>query len=453
MSSIVKRAHKSSSLTYPEARSRLYSLEHWGVKLGLQNITDFCQHLGRPQDRFLSIHIAGTNGKGSTAAFLDAILRAAGYRVGRYTSPHLRDFRERIHIDGEPVKASWVAHFVGHHWSEITAKRYTYFEVATALAFDSFARAGVDLAVVEVGLGGRFDATNIIDPALCVITRIARDHEHVLGHTPEKIAFEKAGILKTGIPAVIGPMDTRAESTIRQVAEERDTPLWSAVEILEARRSPILADGASLRVPLAGRHQQTNLAIALAATSLADSIGIGVSGAAVAEGVASSHWPARFQIAKGRPTVVYDAAHNPDGIRALIQTWKEKFGLTRCVVVFDARTDKNFPEMIRLLAPITASWVGCPLPGAPGISAEQMRGLVESEGIPFHWHESPVEALQRAQRLAGSRAKVLVTGSHYLVGAVIPPRLLRSGDPRHGATQSVSLAQLLAAAKDRGAAF
>jgi dihydrofolate synthase/folylpolyglutamate synthase len=449
------RSRTHSRLGYIGARARLYSLEHWGVKLGLQNITDFCERLGRPQDHFLSLHIAGTNGKGSVAAFLDAILRAAGYRVGRYTSPHLRDFRERIHINGAPVPANWIAQFVECHWTEVAAKQYTYFEVATALAFDSFARAGIDVAVVEVGLGGRFDATNIIDPALAVITRIARDHEHVLGHTPEAIAFEKAGILKPGVPAVIGPMDERAESTIRAIANERGAPLWSAAELLVADANPLLSGAAThaLRIPLAGQHQTTNLAIAVAAASLADSVGIALSAASVAKGVAGSCWPARFQIDKGKPTVVYDAAHNPDGIRSLIQTWKDRFGQARCAVVFDARTDKNFQEMIRLLAPITSAWVGCPLPGAPGISADTMGRLVKSQGVAFDWEESPRAALRKAKLIAGARGLVLLTGSHFLVGAVIPAGLLGPPSRAGARLRSVSFSQLLAAAKDRGAAF
>lgn len=450
----VATSRTHTSLSYREARTRLYSLEHWGIKLGLDNIREFCERLGNPQNRFLAVHIAGTNGKGSTSAYLDSILRAAGYRVGRYTSPHLRDFRERIHINGKPVSATQVARFVDRHWGLIVEKKYSYFEVTTALAFDAFANAKVDIAVVEVGLGGRFDATNVIDPILSVITRIARDHEHVLGHTAGEIAFEKAGIIKTGVPVVIGPLVDEAEARIREVADERLAPVWTAHELLSVVEStPYLPSPSKLlKAPLAGVHQLTNLAIALASARVLDGAGIELTGEAVRAGVAGTRWAARFQIDSGTPTVVYDAGHNPDGARAIVATWMKEFGSRKCICVFNTRPDKNHIEIFEVLSPIVDRWVFCPMPDSPYISQEELLRLSTERGQLASWAESPPLAIATARRLAGRKSRILVTGSHYLVGAIIPQRLIE-GHVRRVGHIPVTRSQLLAAAQDRGAAF
>ncbi len=450
----VDTSRNHTSLSYGEARARLYSLEHWGIKLGLDNILEFCERLGNPQDKFLSVHIAGTNGKGSTSAYLDSILRAAGYRIGRYTSPHLRDFRERVHVNGRPVSAAWIAAFVHRHWDLIVEKKYSYFEVTTALAFDAFAHSKVDIAVVEVGLGGRFDATNVIDPILSVITRIARDHEHVLGHTASEIAFEKAGIIKLGVPVIIGPLAEEAEDRIRDIAEERMAPVWTAHELLSAEEStPYLPSPSKpLKTPLAGVHQLTNLAIALASARVLDGTGVNVTPDAVRTGVANTHWAARFQIDPGQPSVVYDAGHNPDGARAIVATWKREFGSRKCVCVFNTRPDKNHVEIFDVLSPTVSRWVFCPMPGSPYISREELLRLSSERGQAAEWADSPSRAIAKARQLAGRKSPVLVAGSHYLVGAIIPQRLVDGTGGREKPT-SVSSPQLLAAAQDRGAAF
>ena len=442
------------TLAYSEARARLYSLEHWGIKLGLDNIREFCSALGDPQKHFLSIHIAGTNGKGSTSAYLDSILRSAGYRVGRYTSPHLREFRERIHINGAPVSARWVTEFVEFHWDTIVRRQFSYFEVTTALAFDAFARAKVDLAVVEVGLGGRLDATNVIDPLACVITRIARDHEQVLGHSASEIAFEKAGIIKPGVPVVTGPLVPEAEKRIQEIADERLAPIWNAHEILSASPPSRLSPSSTqhYRTPLVGGHQLTNLAIALATAQILEAEGLTISPQAVQTGVARTRWPARFQIDSGRPTVVYDAGHNPDGASAIVATWKREFGSKRCVCIFNTRPDKNHGEIFARLSEIVSSWVFCPMPDSPYIDGDDLMALAAHHKRPSRWVNSPAIAIQFARRVALSNGLILVTGSHYLVGAIIPQRLIlghQSGMPSRPVTRS----QLLAAAQDRGAAF
>jgi dihydrofolate synthase/folylpolyglutamate synthase len=347
-----------------------------------------------------------------------------------------------------------VCAFVERHWESIVRNRYSYFEVTTALAFAAFARAKVDLAVIEVGLGGRFDATNIIDPITSVITRIARDHEHVLGHTPSEIAFEKAGIIKEGVPVVIGPLDPIAEERICGIAGERHAPLWSAHELLEGRARPgfPFLGNRSLRIPLIGSHQISNLAVAIATARMIDAQGVPVSESAIRAGVARTRWPARFQIAPGKPTVVYDAGHNPDGAHAIVATWKQQFGSRRCVGVFNTRPDKNHSEMFDKLSEIVHHWVFCPMPDSPYVAPEELLAMATQFGQGGEWVESPRAAFRIARTRASETGIVLVTGSHYLVGALIPSSLINEKAPTDGG-HMVTISQLLAAAKDRGAAF
>ncbi|MEW5702851.1 MAG: folylpolyglutamate synthase/dihydrofolate synthase family protein [Candidatus Zixiibacteriota bacterium] len=440
-------------MTYRDATARLLSLEHWGIKLGLANIGAFCRRLGEPQTRYLTIHVAGTNGKGSTSAYLDAILRAAGYRVGRYTSPHLRDFRERIHVDGRPVSRTWVAEFVAAHWSWIRRRRISFFEATTALAFDAFARAGIDIAVVEVGLGGRFDATNVVPSALSIITRIARDHEQILGHTPGKIAFEKAGIIKPGVPVLTGPLHPDANNRVRGIAARRGAPIWTAAEILRDAAAILPRDGERWRTPLAGSHQNTNLAVALAGVTLLKAQGVSVSHEAARLGVAQAHWPARFQIVAGPPTVVYDAAHNLDGMKAVRATWRHVFGSRRPVCVFTTRIDKEYAGMVSVLSLLARHWIGCPLPGAPGIPRAGMERLARRHRLAMTWRDSVAAAMNAARALAGPDGHVLVVGSHYLVGAVIPAHLVEGEGAQNDPGTPVTRRDLLAAARATGPDF
>jgi dihydrofolate synthase/folylpolyglutamate synthase len=442
-------------VNYRDAVSRLYSLEFAGIKLGLDNITRLCRELEDPQKQFLSIHVAGTNGKGSVCAILDSILRSAGYRVGRFTSPHLRDFRERVHLDGRPISRRRVADFVERHWRVIRRGGYSFFETTTAMAFDSFACAGVDVAVVEVGLGGRLDATSIIPSSLSIITRIARDHERLLGRTPRQIAREKAGIIRSGVPLLIGPLVPDARRLIETIAHRRAAPIWDTREILTDRSlsSVLPPRHAPWKVSLAGTHQQANCAIALAATSVLQAVGIGVSATAIKRGLRSVHWPARFQIVAGNPTTVYDAAHNLDGIRAVADTWRRVFGSRRAVAVFTTRADKEVAEMAATLAPIMSHWVGCPLPTMRGIERGDMEQLAIDLKRPSIWRKSPREALRTARRLAGRNGIVLIVGSHFLVGEVIPANRVSNGDMSTRSLWPATRADLLAAAGDPGQPF
>lgn len=418
--------------TYKDALARLYSLERWGIKLGLDNIRDFASHLGNPQDKLPAIHVAGTNGKGTVTAILDAVLRAAGYTVGRYTSPHLRDFRERIYVNGAPISRARVQRFVGRHWSTIHARRYSYFETVTAMAYDAFADAGCDIAVHEVGLGGRFDATNILDPAVTVITHIDFDHERTLGRTLRQIAREKAGIIKPGTPLLVGALPADAHAAIERVATRIGSPLFTATQVFtdyERARNHALAR-LRFRFPLLGAHQARNLRVALACLLLVEASGIPVPVNALTRGVQAVRWPARFHVDPGRPTIVYDVAHNPSGMRAFVDTWRAVFPKRRAVVVFTTREDKRYRDMWRDLSSVTQAWIGCPLPHSEGIDRDTMTALANRAGVPFEWADSAVDAMRQARRKCGPEDILAVVGSHYLVGEIIPAGLCAPNAPQ-----------------------
>jgi len=436
-------------VTYLEAVGHLYSLEQWGIKLGLDNIRAFAHELGDPQDRIASIHIAGTNGKGSVTALLDSILRAAGYRVGRYTSPHLRDLRERIHVDGHPVSREAITRFVGRYWSVIRRRRYTFFETVTAMAFDVFARSRVDVAVAEVGLGGRYDATNILQPELSIITNIDLDHTDVLGRTRRQIALEKAGIIKEGTPVLMGPMSAPVRRAIDQVARDRDAPVWSSFDILSSESLPFRDSLRKSRwfCQLLGDHQTANLGVAIAAALMLQARWSRLTPGFVRRGTRDAHWPGRFQLSPGRPAVILDVAHNPAGMRQVVETWRKNFGHRRPVVLFTTRNDKDFRTMWRLLAPCAARWVGCPLPHSAGIGQTEMRRMADAQSVPFDWRDNAAAALRHAKALTGREGLVLVTGSHYLVGDVMPPLNFDNRHSRRAMVQNLSWAEICRASR------
>ena len=436
-------------MTYGDARARLYSLERWGIKLGLDNIREFCEYLGNPEDTFQAIHIAGTNGKGSVTAIIDSALRHAGYRVGRFTSPHLRDFRERIQIGGDPISRQRFVRFMDRHWKMIHRARYSYFETATAMAYDALARSRAHYGVIEVGLGGRFDATNTLDPVLTVITHIDLDHERTLGKTIRKIAFEKAGIIKAGIPVIVGPLPAAAFDTIARIARRREAPLFTAAEILSSTRMPKREVFRPIQwhLPLLGRHQSANLGVALAALVMLPHTESPLSPHHLRSGTKHIRWPARFQVVPGHPTEVFDVGHNPSGMRVFADTWAKVFDRRKAAALFTTRRDKHFQTMWAALAPCVSTWIGCPLPHSPGIERDEMRLLAHRSGIPFEWCETPKAGYRRARDLAGPDGLCLVAGSHYLVGEVIPPSTV-AAEPRTSAPiQTLGWNDILAALK------
>lgn len=394
-------------------------------ELGLERIEALLEALGEPQRGMRFYHVAGTNGKGSTAAVIDRCLRQMGRRTGRFISPHLERPHERITVDGQeiPTEALSRATEEAAQASLGLRDRATEFELWTAIALLHMRSQGVSDVAWETGLGGRFDATNAVVPEVSVITSIGLDHVDRLGGTLESIAAQKAGILKPGRPAAIGELVEPARAIVRAEAARTGSHLWeigqevSVTEVTMDRtgtgfryRDP-QGDLGQVRVGLIGVHQAQNAALAIAALRLA---GQGADASALREGLLRTRWPGRFEIVPGQPDVVLDGAHNPPGFAALADTWARVYGSTRPVVVFGCLSDRDARAMTEPLRGIAASWHTASPGGARALSAEDAAEAVGGEP-----HGSPQEALQAALAEArGSGRPVLGCGSLYLVGAL-----------------------------------
>lgn len=383
-------------MNYDEALAWLDSGRHFGIKLGLDNIRRLLDGLGNPQNDQTIIHVAGTNGKGSVCAMMDAILRAGGRRSGLYTSPHLVDFCERIRVDGEKILPTEVAagmteiRAVSQSWDHAP----TYFEIATALALWYFARRDCAAIVLETGMGGRLDATNATLPVVSVLTPIAIDHSEWLGKTLAAVAGEKAGIIKPGVPVVSARQEQAAAEVIARVAAECGGKLFT-----------VEATDFTGEIALSGPHQRANAALAIRALQVA---GLAPADSRIAQGLRNVHWPGRFQIVDGR--IVLDGAHNPHAITHLVRNWREKFGPEQPVVVFGALVDKDYVEMLEKLAPLAKEFFFVPIREERGLDP---RVLAEVCVRPHRIFDS-VEAA-----LAETEGRCLVTGSLYLVGAAM----------------------------------
>ena len=398
--------------------------------------------VGSPQRAFPAVHIAGTKGKGSTATMVRAILGAAGKRAGLYTQPHLVDMTERATVDGEPISQVAFAAVVDEMRPYVERLREerphespTFFELVTTLAFRHFAKEAVDFGVIEVGLGGRLDATNVCAPAVCGISLIDFDHTAQLGNTLDKIAFEKAGIVKPGVPVVSWPQPPEAAEVIARVAAARGAPLIRVGEDvtvrdvrLEAGERPVtrftvrgrLDEYPDLALPMLGRRQAVNAALAVGLVEeLAKQGRLELTRETVARGLAAASAPARMEVFPGSPTVLLDGAHNVISIRSVCETLDELFPGRRVVLVFAAAADKDVAGMLELLLPRTRRAVftrsRSPRAMAPPAIRELAGGAVEAETC-----DDALDAFARAKAGADPEDLILVTGSFYLAGLIRP---------------------------------
>ncbi|HUK32042.1 MAG TPA: folylpolyglutamate synthase/dihydrofolate synthase family protein [Candidatus Acidoferrum sp.] len=428
------------------------------AKFDLANIRALALRMGTPQKNFSSVHIAGTNGKGSTAAMVERILRSAGFKTGLYTSPHLERINERIRVNGAEISdAEFAAAFTRQHGlieamlstGELAAHP-TYFECVTAMALDVFARERVEFAVLEVGMGGRLDSTNIVVPEVSVITQIAFDHEAFLGHSIAEIAGEKAGIIKPGVPVVSAAEHPEARAAIRRRAEELEAPLveidtayrleelnskdgfysGSVVDLgLDAAHETVksaqpgvavlpAAVPLELKLGLAGRYQMRNAVTAMAAARLLAGRGYKITDEDIAEGIARVQWPGRLErIAEG-PTVFLDGTHNAAGARELAEFWDEHLAGRRIHLVYGSVRDKSVDEIAGLLFP-RAARVTVTAPGQPrALSAEALAEMTRHLAPEMDVVAEASEAVAQAVEEAGREDVVFVTGSLYLVGEI-----------------------------------
>lgn len=417
-------------MTYSSAIEYLYGLQKHGIKLGLETMRTLLGRLGNPERRFRSLHIGGTNGKGSTAAMAAAMLQAAGYRVGLYTSPHLVDFRERIRVNQVMIAEAQVTELTQRLRAIVQSDLApTFFELTTAMAFLHFAESGVDVAVLEVGLGGRFDATNVVEPEACAITTIALDHQEHLGTTEAAIGFEKAGIIKSGVPVVVGRIDGPAWDVIRTTAADRGAPLMRLGKDFQAIGSGPDAfsyhsrsrrfDG--LTCVLAGLHQLDNAACAVALLEAAEGRGISVNEEAVRRGLQSVQWEGRLDVLERGPVLLLDGAHNPAAAHVLAEylaEWSATRPEARLILVLGMMRDKDHKRFVEPLHRLVSEVVLTQADMARSSSVQELREVIGSQFPLCHVAPSAADALALAKSRATAQDLICVTGSLMLVGEV-----------------------------------
>jgi dihydrofolate synthase / folylpolyglutamate synthase len=415
-------------MSYLQSVEFLYGLQKHGIKPGLGPIQSLLDRLDHPERRYRSLHIGGTNGKGSTAALAASMLQAAGYRVGLYTSPHLVDFRERIRVNGDVISEERVAALTDCVRAVAGELREpTFFEFTTAMAFQQFADAGIDVAVVEVGLGGRFDATNVLMPTATAITNVALDHQEYLGATIGEIAYEKAGIIKPGVPVVIGRVSDEAMAVLSRVAGERGAPVSrlhsnfkvSGTSPVRFQYTGLKESYDALACPLAGRHQLDNAACALALLETASERGLPVSEGALREGLRTVRWEGRLETVESRPSLVLDGAHNPDAAAAValyLDDFRRQHSGSRVVLVLGMMQDKDRDGFLDHLLPHVDEAIVTQARISRSMTAPELEAALRARGRMAHVIPNPAEAISLARRTAAPDDLILVTGSLMLVG-------------------------------------
>ena len=422
----------------PETLNWLYSLEARGEIYKLERMEQALALIGNPHLKLRAVHIAGTKGKGSVAAMLDACLRAAGYRSGLYTKPHLVNLTERTRIDGAEMPGRLMLEYITRLRDiyERAGLALTFFEFTVALMFLYFAEAAVDIAVVETGLGGRLDSTNVLQPLLSVITPIGFDHMEHLGYTITAIAGEKGGIIKPGVPVVIGARDPDARRTLTSIAAQRGSPVFmidrefSYRSQAPAHRLDYHGLGLALEnleLGLAGPFQHENAAIALAAAETLRAQGWKLDADAIRRGLAEVIWPGRFDVVMHRPLVILDCAHNELAVEALLETIAVELGPgVRPHLVFGCLEDKRWEHMAEMLAPRVRDAILTRVKPKRPLDPEHLAPLF-ARHVPTRVTREPLEAIEQVMAESGPDDVVLVTGSVYLVGEVYPWFLRRQG--------------------------
>jgi dihydrofolate synthase/folylpolyglutamate synthase len=431
---------------YARVLASLYALEAAkGMDFKLERVALALKNLGDPQTRFVSVHIAGTNGKGSVAAMLHAMLDAAGHRVGLYTSPHLVSFTERIRVGGASISEEDVVALAReiHGAATVCGIELTFFEFVTVMAFLHFARCAVDVAVVEVGLGGRLDATNVLEPAVGVITTIGLDHQEFLGDTIASIAREKAGIMKPGCPVIIGDVPDEARAVLGAMAAAVGAPaLWLGQDFFRSTEGALRYSGfggavGNIVLPLRGRHQRDNAATAIAAAMQLREHFL-IPDAAILRGIAQVCWPGRLDVVQARPLVVLDGAHNADGVAALVRELPAIVGGRDLYVLFGVMRDKRWQVMVEMLAPHATGVTVAPTLPPRGEDPEVLAKAFAAH-CPVSIASSPLQGLRDLSHAISEDSAVLVTGSLFLVGEIFPHFLGRPAGPSLFGTSSTSL--------------
>jgi dihydrofolate synthase/folylpolyglutamate synthase len=443
---------------YRESLDYLFGLQRFGIKLGLSNMIALLKHLENPHQGLRAVHIAGSNGKGSTAAFLASILGQVGCRVGLYTSPHLIDFTERIQVDGVPVPERRVADLTdrirevvremersGELWADSSAfspakdfdpqkATITFFEFTTAMAFLHFREEQADVAILETGMGGRLDATNTVDPLLTLITPVSLEHQQYLGRTLLQIASEKAGIIKPGRPLLSTARQPRVIELFRRKCLELGAPFYAHGKDFQGRQTgPRLMDFQgighrwdALCLGLAGGHQVLNASLALAAAEILMEKGFSIREDFLRKGLAAARWPGRLELVGDSPRVLLDGAHNPEASRVLKRALQEEFPRRRLIMVLGIMADKDIPKMMSNLIPLTDLLILSRPHMDRAASLEILRKNASPWGKPTREVADVGTAVEKAMGEAGKEDLVVVTGSLFTVGEA-RAHLIRKG--------------------------
>ena len=419
-------------MTYEEALRYTHSLLRFGIKPGLERIRELLERLGNPQRMLRAIHVAGTNGKGSTCAMLSSILRSAGYRTGLFISPYVIDFRERMQIDGEMIDEEAFARIadrvrVEADFMSQEGRGPTEFEFITAVAFVYFCDQHCDVAVLETGLGGRYDSTNVLEqPLVSVITSISLDHTDILGDTVEQIAREKAGIIKRGCLCVTCPdQEQAALGVLMEEAARQDAPLcipsWAALRVSREglEGADVQWKGTQLHIPFCGRFQLSNALCAIEAAERLGERGIQVSDEAIRSGIAAASMPARMEMLSSDPMIILDGTHNPGGAAAMAEVFRAHLGGKRAVAIWGMLQDKNYEAVVEILAPFFTEAYTV-LPDNPrALPAQELARCLQSHGVKAEPSAPSRELIVHAVERAAGRP-VVILGSFYLAAQMRP---------------------------------
>lgn len=415
--------------TYDAAEKFILSREFFGMKLGLENITDFLNQLGSPQNNYLTIHISGTNGKGSTSAMIASVLQEQGYKTGLFTSPHLVSLRERVKVNSRKIPKPSVRSFIDRNRKLLSKKKLSYFELITAMALDYFSRCKVDIAVIETGLGGRLDASNVLNPILTITTDISRDHMEILGKSITQIANEKAGILKKGTPHLIGLLPEQAVKIFERKAKSINSKLVKLTRAnfhfhLSNMSFDFKSNGfniSNLKPSLYGVHQLKNSALTLKAVFILSELGLKISKKAVVNGIKKTKWKARFQIInyKRKPDHILDVSHNEAGIKTFVESFKQLYPNKKAYIITGFVKRKEHQKIFNHLSKIAKSYALVPLSTKRSTDLNELINKIDFKKVSFKKYGCLEKAYSKLLKIAHSDDIIIIIGSHYLVGEYI----------------------------------
>jgi len=419
-------------MKFEESLSWLYGFEKFGIKLGLERISHIAEKLGNPHYNYKIIHVAGTNGKGSVCKFLTSILISGGYKVGVYLSPHLQRFSERIVVDNKEISDDEFVSLVDKIKPIVNEmigsdNTPTFFEIVTAIAFQYFSDKGVDFAVIEVGLGGKYDATNIVSPMISVITNISLEHTDILGKTIKDIALQKAGIIKDNV-AVVTVAKGDALKVIKNVAKEKNATVY-AIDEKRWKRTYCDTEGQefvikgdltdySVKTSMLGKHQGENIALAIASIENLQMNGVYIPETSIIDGIAKAANPGRLEVVKHEPLILLDGAHNPDGMRTLRTTLDEDFDYDKLILVLAILSDKDIPSMLSIIVPVADIIIATKSHNSRACEPSDLKEMIEKSG-----YEKKVvikdqipDAIKYAESIAKKNDLICITGSLFTVG-------------------------------------